>query len=75
MTSKGLITSLWESTSNQSRMKIDFLKVAYIFLGEGTRVQIRQQDKNLTVTLVAYLHGKWMQTFFSLYLQVSVPHN
>jgi hypothetical protein len=48
MTSKGLITSLWESTSHQSRTKIDFLKVAHTFPGEEKRMHRRQQGhKNL----------------------------
>lgn len=34
----------------------------------------QQEDKNVTVTLVAYWYGKWMQTFLLLHLQVFVPH-
>jgi hypothetical protein len=76
MTSKGLITSSWESTSNQSRTKIDFLKIAHIFLGEGKRVQMRQQeDKNPTLRLAAYLHDKRIQALLLLHLQVFEPHN
>ena len=35
----------------------------------------RQRDKNLMVTMAAYLHDMWIKAFLLAYLQVFEPHN